>query len=322
MTDSRFNGQGTSRWIPGDEVRSHFGFRIDSDSDFFSPPNQTIGNVQTASSTAKKSERPVTGRRLSFLVLGPGFLVMLGVAIGTQWSSPTAPYEWTRGCVPGALLGLLVSNVMFLSFVGKVARTCSYVGEKGLSKSDLRGLFRKQPVESRLLFDTCHSLKVSHKSVYIDRVVYVGTDYSYVWSDKSGRELFHIRGTYRSEKRSPDSADPFWFADAAERQWSEYARELMLKKFEAQGYVDFRAKDTDRFRIGPGFLEVIFHGEMSRLIPEDVKALTVVDGRLVVHTHEARWFSNRGKFEFLYDKIENAKLLLRSLEELGGFSLQ
>ena len=59
---------------------------------------------------------------------------------------------------------------------------------------------------------------------------------------------------------------------------------------------------------------------MTRLTSADIKTLNIANGTFSIQTHEARWFSSKGKFSFEYGGMGNAKLFLYALERLAGYT--
>ena len=58
---------------------------------------------------------------------------------------------------------------------------------------------------------------------------------------------------------------------------------------------------------------------VDRVTRADIKTLTVHDGTFEIETHDARWFSRKGRFQFEYGSMGNARLFLHALEHLAGY---
>jgi hypothetical protein len=75
-------------------------------------------------------------------------------------------------------------------------------------------------------------------------------------------------------------------------------------------------------RVGPGFLELFFGGQTTRLTQADIKSVSINNGWFYLTTHDAKWFSSKGKFSFAYGEISNAQMFLICLEKLMGYSFE
>lgn len=245
-------------------------------------------------------------------------LSVVGFATWGHFAFPNEPTGWISGGIPGVLVGILVMVISAIVISPKSLRRCTYVGELGVASYEYLGI-RKTPVTILMLFKSCHDVLISRVATKVDHV-YLATTYKYSWRDQSGQVIHSITGEYRSKVNQPPTGHQYWFADAAERQWNVVALRRIKKLFERDGKIDFPIDKNGSFTIGPGYLEVIVRGDTNHLTPKDVKAIGIEDGRFMIHTHEARWFSNRGKHEFLCESIGNANLFLKLLGKIGGFT--
>ncbi len=303
-------------WVPGDSVRLHNGEKIPVDAEFFAEPPESIGEIVTAQTTLRESKSPMSLPVRLMLVVGLTGLVFYGIVLGFRYLS-NKPQDADLGYLFGGIAALITlpCTIYFTRFT----HTCSYVGKLGMAEYTLRGSRSNTPRERVLLFTDCHDVTTWQQRHYTNGV-YTGTNYKYVWRDDAGSSLLTLNGSYNSEQQTPKAVSPFWFADAGERMWIAFALDRLAKEYDSQGYVDFRVRGKDRVRVGDGYLEFHFGGAVTKLTSEDIKSLSIANGSFSVRTHEARWFSSKGKFSFEYGGMGNAKLFLFAVERLAGYT--
>lgn|GEM_PF-3966971 len=305
-------------WSPSSGVVTHDQQDISADACFFCGPDAAIGRVLSASSTVSRSNPPVSAGLVLAIPLGLFFLIVAGFAVWGHFTFPNEPTGWISGGIPGVLLGILVMIISAIVISRKSLRRCTYVGELGIASYEYLGI-RKMPVETLVLFNSCHDVLISKVDTEVNHV-YVATAYKYSWRDQSGQEMHSITGEYRSRNNPPPSGHQYSFADAAERQWNVVALRRMKQQFERDGKISFSVDKSGSFTIGPGYLDVIVSGNTNHLTPKDVKSIGITEGRFLIQTHEARWFRSRGKHEFLCATIGNLSLFLKLLGKIGGFT--
>jgi hypothetical protein len=152
--------------------------------------------------------------------------------------------------------------------------------------------------------------------------VYTGTNYFFRWEDADGRKLLNLSGTFRSEKGEPEPDDPFYFAQGGEIAWSIYLLDALQKELEKHGSVEFKVNKRDAVRVGPGFMEFAFSGKEQRVDGEQLKHISIGGGTFSFKTADAKWFSSKGKFNFDYSRMSNARCFLLVLESLLGVTFE
>lgn len=316
MSDEVFESDDLPRWIPEESVRMHNGEKIPVDADFFAEPPESIGEIVSAQTTLRESKSPMSLAVRLMLVVGLTGLMFYGIVLGFRYLSKN-PRDADLGYLFGGIAALITlpATIYFTRF----RHTCSYVGKQGLAEFTLGGSRTNPPRERVLLFANCRDVTTWQQRNYTNGI-YSGTNYRFIWRDESGSAVFTLKGNYSSEQQTPKSDSPFWLADAGERQWIAYALDLLAKEYESQGYVDFRVRGKDSVRVGDGYLEFHFGGAVTKLTREDIKSLNIANGSFSIQTHEARWFSSKGKFTFEYGGMGNAKLFLFALERLAGYT--
>lgn len=310
MTDSFDN----EPWSPPASVTLHNGEPIPPDADFFRPPPAEIGELRSAQSTLVKSKQPVSLlARLLFAIGLPGAL-FFGIVSLFRTANP-------RDMDMVYILAIVIAAPVFIAvlYFTRFRHACTFVGSLGIAEYKLAGSRESTPHERLLLFEKCFDITTWQLSQYVNGI-YSTTQYKTTFRDANFHTLFQLQGNYRSEQGTPKAKSPYWFAVAAEGAWNLYAFERLAGQLESEGHIDFRVNRKDHVRIGPGFLEFTFGGKTTRVTPDDIKSLTINSGTFAVHTHEARWFSSKGKFTFEYSGMGNAKLFLFALERLAGYT--
>lgn len=314
--DDVIDEESGSNWSPPPAVRLHNGEMIPVDADFFLEPPPEIGEIVSAQSTLVESKQPFSTLVRWMLTVGLTGLVFYGFVLGMR-AFMANPNDANQGYVLGTIAALVTMPLVI--YFTRFHHTCNYVGKSGIAEFTLSGSRNNTPRARVLLFEDCTDITTWQLRSYTNGI-YSGTQYKHFWRDDEGRERFTLKGSYSSEKGTPKAVSPYWFAVAAEGQWNEFAFERMVKNYESQGYLDFRVKKKDIVRIGNGFLEFTFGGKTTRITPDDIKSLSLANGSFTIHTKEARWFSSKGKFEFEYGGMGNAKLFLFALERLAGYT--
>lgn len=304
-------------WQPPPNVTLHNGTKIPVDADYFVAPPADIGEIVTAQTTLKNTKEP--------FAVGPRFLLVFGLSGAVGFGAFTLVRLLMMNPNDARDLGLFLGGMgaivtaIVVILLTRFRHTCSYVGKLGVARYILTGSRDNVPAEEKLLFADCEDVTTWTQRNYTNGI-YSGTQYLNTWRSVDGRGLLLLKGSFHSEAGTPKATSPFWFANSAEVYWNEFAFDRMVTQFEKEGHVDFRVNKKDLVRVGPGFLEFNFHGKSTRLSQEDIKSLSIANGTFSIHTHEARWFSSKGKFGFEYGGMGNAKLFLFALERLAGYT--
>lgn len=300
-------------WTPGEGVLRHAGVPVEREFDFFASPAQEIGEVVTAESTLRQGKRAMPLLLRLFLSMAVGMLTLVLLVGGA--------FALRMGLtVGGALVCLLVPFVLSLIVLAATGfkHHCSYVGTHGMARYTIKGSREAEPREELFLFDDASNLTTSQTRHYTNGI-YTGTHYNFNWTDADGRSLFKLSGQYKSKTGNPAAKSPFHFARAGEGMWNNFLIDRLQAELEQHGYVEFKINKNDCVRVGPGFLEFNLGNKNQRLTPEDIKNINIAQGTFQIDTHDARWFSSKGKFRFNYGAMANAQLFLYSLERLLGY---
>ena len=305
-------------WQPGPDVRRHDGELIDEDRVWFAAPPPEIGQVQTADTTLAAGDTP----RPVWLRLGSAAGVALAV-LATIYALFAEPQFQPKSAVGWlifagfslALAGAAAGAVLYLL---RFRRQASFVGRDGFARDELRGGLADVRPRGRLHFADAARLYTAETRQYVNGV-YTGTNYGYRWADEAGRNLVVLSGTFRAKDGRPKPHDAYWFAKSAQAAWNVHAFDAARRQFEADGHVAFPVDKNLAVRLGPGWMEFDRRGDVRRLVPEDVKSLTLREGRFDVRTHDASFFGKSGKYAFGYAAMPNAQVFLMCLETLVGF---
>jgi hypothetical protein len=217
-----------------------------------------------------------------------------------------------------------VATIFFVAIAGMAmyftpfAHRCTYVGELGLFKAELKGRRDAQPKTEMMLFRDAAALKASQTRHYHNGV-YTGTNYDFRWVDATGLRRFRLTGTHRGQHAPPKALDAFHFAAAAEVAWSTHYLAHAQAELEREGSIAFPVDSKRTVRVGAGFLEFHFGDEPVRFRAEDIGSVSLNDGCFSFKHREAKWFSRVGKFSFQYGQMANGKVFFLALEKLMGY---
>lgn len=283
-------------WAPPDGVARHAGIPIEPDADFFADPPPEIGEVVSADSTLKATARP--WKTSSRIVLGG----LAGWA-GAMMLHYLAVEDWLWE----ALLFAGIAAIVW--FATGFARSCSYVGRKGVARFKCKGSRSRVRSPEVFLFEDAVDLRTSQTRHYHNGI-YTGTAYSFTWTDAEGRKRYKLSGTYRGEKKPPKPKDPFHFAVMSETAWSLDRLDATLRELEADGSIRFNLTGGDWVALGPGFLDVGRKGRVERLNAGEIGGVSVEQGVIKIKRMDAKegWFSSSGVYKFPYDSMANFRL--------------
>jgi len=297
-----------------DEVPDHSGRPNRSNADFFVPPPPEIGPLVSASSTLRSEDRPFTPEaRALLLLVAAGLAGSVGLFI-VYAAAVSNPFWLTFWLAVPPLIGALIAWGATL-----FQHTCTYVGIEGVARARCAG-HRGRVVERTLfLFRDAAAVRSSLNHRY-HKGQYQGSDYVYEWTDASGRSLFRVKGTYRSEKEPPPSVDLYHFGEAAEVAWSLRRLDAAQEELERDGCVRFALKGGGAIRVGPGFVDFGAGGEGYCSVG-DLAETSVKDNVLRFRRKDAEegWFRSRGIYKVALAEVANAKLFLFLLRTLMAF---
>jgi len=272
--------------------------------EMFSPPPPEIGQPITGSSTLKAGEN---GWALWLRIL----LVLITLGVGGIFASST---EDTTQIV---VIVVAVVVAWFAWAATSFSHFVTYVGDEGVARINLSGgrtgerkteLLRFADAVGLLTSTTHHSTNGSYQH----------TTYTYTWKDRTARDVFSISGQYNRDNIPP--TDGVNYARSAEIAWSQRQLKICFEQLEREGSIAFPLASGKVVRVGPGFLE--FHGfqkEVVRVTKQEIAKVTLGGGDFFFKHVDAKWYSGKGKFEFSYANMSNARLFLLVLEKLMGY---
>ena len=311
------HGTGES-WMPPEDVVSHMGNPLAGDLVFFVAPAEELGKLITAWTSLRENVRVAsTKQAITYaLMLGIGISLLLSAAIGLLNLRRNDVDLFNKLSV---FAGFAIAFIAY--FVFRFKHTCSFVGDKGVSQHTIKGSALGKIKSEWLFFADAADLKTSQTKNYYNGV-YTGTTYSFHWLTLEGKSLLNLKGNYSSKAGTPKEKSPFYFALSAEAAWCDYLIDKLDEELQANGSIEFRVNKKDTVRIGSGFLEFAFKGDVTRVLVEDIKTLSINEGNFVIHTNEAKWLGSKGKFSFAYGQMGNAKLFLYALEQILGYQFE
>jgi hypothetical protein len=310
-------GPGGARPEPvpaGDDVPDHSGRPSRSATDLFVPAPSEIGPLVSAGSTLRTDVQPLSFEARALIVLvsagvggGIGLLIIYLAAV-TKW------YWLTLWLAVPPLVGASIAwgTTAF-------AHTCTYVGTEGLARYRCAGS-RGRIVEGTVfLFRDAVAVRSSLTHRY-HKGAYQGSDYVFDWTNTTGRSLFRIKGTYRSEKEPPPADDLYHFGEAAEVAWSLCRLDDAQSELDRDGCVRFALKSGGAVRVGPGFIDFGAGGEGYCSV-DDLAETTVKDNVIRFRRRDAEegWFTSRGIYKLTLGDLANSKLFLFLLRTLVAF---
>jgi hypothetical protein len=302
----------TYAWKPPADVVHHNAQPLPPGLEFFQTPPAEIGTLITAHCTLREGKQPFPLiARLLLIVLLPA-AALFGADV---WAQQAGRNGRDLILVLGLILAALAAILAW--YFTRFAHVCSYVGEQGVARFTLARFRGNTPKQQLFLFKDAAELRTGQTRQYVNGV-YSGTNYHFVWTDDAGKTVFKLKGRYSSKDGTPKQKDPFWLA-AAERAWSVFEVDRMAKQLEAVGYVHFNLGGANFVRVGHGFFEFGTKGEVARINADEIKSLSLKDGQFSVHHKDAKWFSRKGKFNFPYAQMANARLFLLAIEKLLGY---
>jgi len=317
-------------WKPDGEIVAHNGQAVRGDADFFAPPPAKIGQVVTAESTLSQADKPPSaaaiqtrGRVITVIV----FLLTAGVVtpifLGLMPRGKSLDLSGTllllgMVVVIGVLVNLVVSAVR-ARMQKKSLPSCSYVGVNGIVRYTLNGCAEDGATDEMLMFGDAEDLVTTETRNFYNGV-YTGTTYKYDWRDSEGKSLMTSAGLYRENSKKFTSLHPYVFLLSAEVQWCEHRFDRLEAEFKANGDVQFIVDAKRAIRIGPGYIEFLWPDGDHRVPVEEFADISINEGIFRFKHRDATWLGRKGKFNFEYGKLPNAKLFLAALDQLAGIS--
>ncbi len=307
-------------WAPPAGVTRLNGEPIPEDVHFPIGPPQEIGEVTLAESRIKRDGPGMSGTvrlgiAVALLLIVPAIFGYVAYVTGA--ASPNIPLVVGLG-----LLGAIGPVLWLLLGRDPGATTLFYVGKLGVAKikPDAHGGIKNQKV-----FEFANAANLYTSETRQDyNGVYAGTRYTYDWKDPAEKTVFRLKGSYYNAKGKPKPKSPYWFAQAAEMEWTGLLLETMQAELEQEGRVVFKVNKNDSVAVRPGVLELTFKGTTTELPMDEIGTVQIGigGGTFSIKSNDAKWFSGKGKFSFAYGHMANARAFLIVLEHLCGLSFE
>jgi hypothetical protein len=313
-----YGGVNGAAWAPTGDIKHHNGREaVLPNRVFFRAPPPEIGEVQTAHSDLAVGKRPMSsGKRINITFVAAavcGGIVLYLFHLGDGRLE-------TPAYVVAAIVAAFAALIAW--FVCGFAAVVTYVGTDGIAKFRATGEVEDDAsITTRdvIRFADVNGLRTSQTRNFYNGV-YTGTSYSYTFTDAAGKRLYHLTGTFKSKEGNPKADSSYWFAWSSEIAWSQHLLNRKIGELEKVGYATFPVRGNDAVRVGPGWLEFVFKGETTRITPDEIASLNLNGGYFHITSKDARWFSSKGKFNFAYGQMDNARVFLLMLEKLVGYS--
>jgi hypothetical protein len=295
-------------WQPPEGMTDHCGRSSPLLADFFVPPPPEIGEILSAHSSLRIGVKPLSKAARTAWILG---LVcggpLLGLEIGIQ----------TKNEVLMLFLGILAGGIVaIIAFYGtRFSHRCTYVGREGIARYLCIG--NRGQFDTRVLrFHDAAELRVTKTLRYRNNLVQ-GIDYSFTWTDASGRPVYRIVGTHKSVSGTPNSKDAYHFAAAAEVAWSKYMLRQRIPQMMSGETIFFSLGRGDWVRLGHQQLVVCLEGEMSHCDLKVIVEVRIEQGWIELHRKDWDSCSSSEIFKIPFGDLGNAQLFLFLMDRLG-----
>lgn len=294
-------------WTPAAGVTSHAGTPLPSDQVFFAPPPPEIGEVVSAWGTLQRGTRPLTqNARVAWTLAPLALITVLALLLRLG--------DAANGVLLFIGLGLTLYNWVDTEF----RHTCTYTGPRGLARAVLRGSLEGPVTTERLLYEEVTDLRTKLVR-HLTSGYFVGTDYSFEWSDARGAAAFTISGNHQTKVGDPGPESDYHFGHRAELAWSAHRAAGFTRELEEKGYITFRLDGGDSIKIGPGFLHLNLEHADQRVSAGEIDSFKLHDGVFTVRRKGTRWAS--WVFRFYYSKLPNARNFCETVEQVLGVGL-
>jgi hypothetical protein len=301
-----------------DRLTNHGGGTLRPDSDFFADAPEEIGPILSAHTTLTADRKPWSaGGRL----IAVGLTGIVGLAVGSLIVIVARPraefwhFLWpTAGCLLGALLARVLT---------RFAHVCTYVGRDGVARFNCAGS-RERIVGSQVfLFRDAAELRTAQMARY-NHGAYQGTDYTFTWTESSGRTRYLISGTYRNAKGLPPTTDAFHYGRSAEKAWTTYLLAQAQDRIEKEGAIVFNLQKGRSLRLAPGSLTILLGGEPVEWRASEIETIVADKATVKIKRIDAQegWFSATGVVKFPLDSLGNAQFFFRIADLMLGVRAQ
>jgi len=296
-------------WTPVEKTTRHTGSPIPSNLVFFVEPSPDIGELWSADSDLTDPPQPTKFGQTVALTVGifGSFSVLLYFVFESIWP---------------ALLSLGFAAFCIWGAFNDLEYTCSFVGRSGVQQGTVPKIKKSGKIKASMLAFTDASSLYARQTHRYKNGVYTGSTYKYEWKmPANGRYV--LSGSYQSKEGRPEEGHPFYFAVAAENAWTQHLLPLALEDVETTGHVSFPMSGKfQMIRISKGALEFSLKGgDTQKLLVEDIENAVLSRGRFYFKHKDPSWWSGKGKCDFCYQDIPNAKLFLVCLTRIAGVRL-
>jgi hypothetical protein len=311
--------QGPPLPLPGELPEyNHAGQPLSARAEFFVDPPFELGSLYSAESTLMRGVKPMDpGMRWALIF----FVTVVGFALGGVLALVFRPvHPILLAMILGSIGGLLGFLIVFFST--RFSHTCTFVGKDGIANYTCSGS-PDNVTENLFLFVNAVELRIAQTRHYTNGV-YTGTNYSFAWSDDSGRQVFVIGGSHKSENGEPPPNDFFHYALAAEAAWTDYlARNIDLIMGRDESFY-FGLDGRNFVRVGRDFLEMSMKGNTARLFADDIDYVQIHNGMVSIWERGGKrgWFSSKGIHDFAFASLGNARFFLFAVERILGVPIR
>lgn len=307
--------------------RQHDGTPALAESRFLAPADPLLGTVLSAATNqtalgfapmTKQQKRQRVAAAFLILLLG-GALGAIGLAAAVE-EAPPLDLPVALFAVLGFVLGGVLPTGLVLVLAQRRPR-CEYVGTEGVERYVLGWFGRKH---TRLLFAHAQALRVSRVRQYYNGV-YVGTMFTFTWTDGQGKKVFHLGGQY-NDNLGIESGSDIAFAQAAEDAWTGFELQRVERSLATQGLAWFRVGSRDAIGVGPGVLFLRVGGAEETLPVAQLESVYVRQGMLTVRQRGAKdgflGIGSQGVRSFNTAAIDNLNVLAAVLARHVGIQVQ
>ena len=196
----------------------------------------------------------------------------------------------------------------------------TFVGDRGVARvlHYVRG-GHEDTARTALTFRDATELRYAIRDFY-SNMSYNGSNFVFRWFNGNGQFVFSTYGAFYRSDDGISEENNYYFGIAARNAWNRFLTTRLADEIRSTGQCRFRIFDTDQIAIGDGYLECVFGGRATRLLPEDVASLSIVDGAFQMQTHAKKWYRRGRTGRINCGQISNSDHFFQMLEKYGRFS--
>lgn len=291
-------------------VTLHSGTAVPENITFKSSPPDAIGTLQSVQLVAcsNRSFRSLLDWLTLPLFVGP-IILFGGMAI---W--------WMNVSTAGSIgfVGVALIVLIIMRWRSPIAIE-TFVGDRGVASllHYVRG-GHEETATTVLAFQDATELRYAIRDFY-SNLSYNGSNFVFRWFNGNGQLIFSTYGAFYRSDVGISEENNYYFGIAARNAWNRSLTTRLADEVKSTGQCRFRIFDTDQIAIGDGYLECVFGGRATKLLPVDVASLSIVDGALQIETHAKKWYRHGRTGRINCGQISNSDHFFRMLEEYGGF---